>query len=236
MGKEVDAVILAGGRGSRMGELTDSTQKCLLPFKDRPILLHILDTINGAFGSANVVIATGYRGEQIREIIGEKYGNISVNYVHSAESLETCRRLLLAKKLLRGPFLISPGDVICDPQLMRKLAESYEKNRSDTMIGSISISSLHEKAPTHALVSISDSQVIEITYPPTPNWALGQFREIGIAFYDHEFLNIAERVPSDLKFLSQVLVEALRQGKEFRAERYFSNWYHFATPEDLAKS
>ena len=97
MGKEVDAVILAGGRGSRMGELTDSTQKCLLPFKEKPILIHILDTIKNAFGSANVVIATGYNGDKIRELIGNGYGKIVVNYVHSSELLETRRRLLLAK-------------------------------------------------------------------------------------------------------------------------------------------
>lgn len=110
MGKEVDAVILAGGRGSRMNELTNSTQKCLLPFKGKPILLHILDTINDAFGSANVVIATGYKGEQIKELVGDRYGNTVVNYVHSSDLLETRRRLLLAKDMLNGSFLISPGD------------------------------------------------------------------------------------------------------------------------------
>ena len=236
MGKEVDAVILAGGRGSRMGELTDSTQKCLLPFKDKPVLLHILDTISDAFGSANVIIATGYHGEDVKKIVGDQYRNIQIEYTNSPEQLETRRRLLLAKNLLKGPFLLTAGDIIYNPELLTQLATSYEANKVESIIGAISVSSLHKVAPTHALIAVSGGYVTEITYPPTTTWQANQLREMGTAFYDHDLLRIAEQASASITQITELMIDALKNGGKFRAEQYFSQWYHFATPEDLVKS
>ena len=65
--REVSAVVLAGGRGARMGEATNEMQKCMLPVEGQPVLQHILDNVQLAFGSANIVIATGHQGASVRE-------------------------------------------------------------------------------------------------------------------------------------------------------------------------
>ena len=58
------AVILAAGRGSRMGELTRELPKPLIPLNGRPMLLHILDRMAAA-GIETVLLITGYLADQI---------------------------------------------------------------------------------------------------------------------------------------------------------------------------
>ncbi|CAN5291416.1 hypothetical protein BH10PAT2_BH10PAT2_2870 [soil metagenome] len=88
MNPEMNAVILAGGLGSRMGELTHENHKSLLEVDGKPILQWILDGLQSEFGSAKVVIATGYQGEKVKEAFGKSRGNLQIEYVHSPEHLE----------------------------------------------------------------------------------------------------------------------------------------------------
>jgi NDP-sugar pyrophosphorylase family protein len=65
------AVILAAGRGTRMGALTEHTPKPLLPLQGRPIIEHILIGLRAA-GIDEAIVVTGYRGAQIEAHLGER--------------------------------------------------------------------------------------------------------------------------------------------------------------------
>ena len=60
-------LIMAGGRGSRMGALTDAQHKCCLPVKGRPIVRHIIDRMHEA-GISDIRIACGYQAESVKAI------------------------------------------------------------------------------------------------------------------------------------------------------------------------
>jgi choline kinase len=66
-----EGLILAAGRGSRMGNLTDDIPKCLLEVDRKPILLHQLDMFE-KFGLNRIIIVTGYREDLIREAVGNR--------------------------------------------------------------------------------------------------------------------------------------------------------------------
>src|SRR6266545_3702515 len=69
------AVILAAGKGTRMGELTQELPKPMLKVRGKPILEHIILGLAGA-GIRNVFIVTGYRAETIESYFedGRKLG------------------------------------------------------------------------------------------------------------------------------------------------------------------
>ena len=62
------AMIMAAGFGTRMGALTESTPKPMLPLRGRPMIEHTLDHVRGA-GIATAVINLHYRGDRIREYL-----------------------------------------------------------------------------------------------------------------------------------------------------------------------
>ena len=66
------AIVLAAGRGTRMGRLTAATPKPLLRLGGRPIIEHILTGLRGA-GIDTGIVVTGYCGEQIEAYLGSEH-------------------------------------------------------------------------------------------------------------------------------------------------------------------
>src|ERR1700751_47874 len=64
------AVLLAAGRGTRMRELTTELPKPMIKVSGKPILLHILEGLQGA-GIKKFLIVVGYQGETVREYFGD---------------------------------------------------------------------------------------------------------------------------------------------------------------------
>lgn len=108
-------MLLAAGRGERMGELTEHTPKPLLPVAGKPLLWHHLTRLEQA-GFRDVVINTSYLGEQIRQYVGDGSDwGLSVQCTHEPERLETAGGILNALPLLgEDPFLVVNGDIWSD--------------------------------------------------------------------------------------------------------------------------
>ncbi|MCM2274793.1 MAG: nucleotidyltransferase family protein [Candidatus Didemnitutus sp.] len=77
------AIVLTGGRGTRLGAATERVPKPLLPVAGRPFLFHVLDHLV-AQGVRRVVFATGYLSEQFPPLFGTQYRGMAI--VHSPET------------------------------------------------------------------------------------------------------------------------------------------------------
>lgn len=121
-----NAVVMAGGLGSRLRPLTENMPKPLLPVAGRPILDHILDGLR-AGGFRDVVISINYLGERIAEHIGNgaRHG-VNVNYVTEKERLGTAGALSLLDPRPTRPFLVMNGDLLTDINFRRLLEFSHE--------------------------------------------------------------------------------------------------------------
>lgn len=115
------AMILAAGRGERMGELTANCPKVLLPLYGEPLLGHHLKAFAKA-GIENVVINLAHLGNQIREFAGDgsKYG-LQVRYSQEdGIGLETGGGVQQALSLLGdAPFIVINGDIWTDYPLQQ---------------------------------------------------------------------------------------------------------------------
>lgn len=232
--KEIEAAIVAGGQGKRMGTLTTETPKALLEFGGKPILMNVLDNIIDAFGSARVVIAVGYQADKIKEMFGSKYKTIDITYVHDPRPLEIRRRLLSVKDEISSSFLFLATDVICDAQELLKIAELQEKESKD-LFGTVSGATDHRPALTHALIKTEGNKIVDLEFPPPEKWHPTDLRDIHVAYYRPDFIGLLDTVPESQTSISQVIAKAVKEGRDFQASEYCKNWYHFATPEDLKK-
>lgn len=109
------AMILAAGRGARMGAITDLTPKPLLPVNGEPLIAHQLKALN-KIGIYDVVINVSYLAEQIQAAIGDgkKYG-VTIQYSYEPAPLETGGGIYQALPLLgKNPFLVISGDIWTD--------------------------------------------------------------------------------------------------------------------------
>ena len=80
------AFLLAAGLGTRMGEITRRTPKCLLPVAGRPLLGHWLDRLAEA-GVSAVLVNTHYLADQVQGFLAEASRPLEVEVFHEAELL-----------------------------------------------------------------------------------------------------------------------------------------------------
>lgn len=121
------AMILAAGRGERMGELTASRPKPLLEVAGIPLIEHHLRHLHAA-GFRDIVINTAYLGDQIRTALGNgsRWG-LTIQFTIEPERLDSGGGIHNALPLLgEQPFLLVNGDVWTDIPLQRlRLAENH---------------------------------------------------------------------------------------------------------------
>ncbi|HVT66827.1 MAG TPA: NDP-sugar synthase [Trebonia sp.] len=112
----LEAILLVGGKGTRLRPLTLSAPKPLLPTAGVPFLAHQLSRA-AECGITHVVLATSYRAEMFAEAFGtgEQFG-LSVDYVYESEPLGTGGGIRNAAARLRGgpddPVVVLNGDIL----------------------------------------------------------------------------------------------------------------------------
>ena len=109
-------VIMAGGRGRRLGDLTENTPKPLVQVGGRPILQRKLEQYTRQ-GFRKFVLCLGYRAEQIRESVLKFDLPADFEFSDAGESAGILRRLVEARPLFGSDLLMTYGDTYTDLDL-----------------------------------------------------------------------------------------------------------------------
>ena len=121
-------VILAGGLGTRMSEITKTIPKPMVKILDKPILIHIMEHYY-KFGFDEFYIALGYKGNIIRNYFKKNRFDWKVHLIETGKNSMTGGRLKRLKKYLNNEtFLMTYGDGISDVNI-RRLISFHKKNK-----------------------------------------------------------------------------------------------------------
>lgn len=129
----INAVVMAGGYGSRLGSLTDQIPKPMLPVGDRPLMERIIEQLRES-GIKQVNITTHYLAGKIKEHFedGRDFG-VEIKYVDEDRPLGTAGALSLMDAPDK-PLLVVNGDIVSriDFQSMFKF---HQKHKADLTVG-----------------------------------------------------------------------------------------------------
>ncbi|MCI8477017.1 MAG: D-glycero-beta-D-manno-heptose 1,7-bisphosphate 7-phosphatase [Oscillospiraceae bacterium] len=127
--KVSQAVILAGGYGTRLKPFTDSNPKPMYPFEGKPFLEYLIEQVY-SFGIRDIVLLLGYLPEKITDYFGDgsKWG-VHITYSTTPVEYETGLRLKTATPLIADEFLLLYCDNYC-PIDFRQLMSRYEENNA----------------------------------------------------------------------------------------------------------
>jgi MurNAc alpha-1-phosphate uridylyltransferase len=209
-------MILAAGRGERMGALTAETPKPLLRVAGRYLIEYpILALAN--IGIKEIVINVSYRGAQIIDTIGggARYG-VTIHYSEEVEALETGGGIFQALPLLgRDPFVVLSSDIITDYPLQH-LPKNPEKLAHIVLVDN---PIYHQKGD----FGISDNL---ISMHAKPSFTFGN-----IGVYRPELF--ANCKPGHFR-LGDLLKKSIAEG-QISGEHYQGIWHNLGTPEELEK-
>lgn len=124
----MQAVVLAGGKGTRLRPLTDDLPKPMVPVRGKPFLHYQLKML-ARNGFCDILILAGYKGERIVEYFRDGGDlNVRLHYSFEKELLGTGGALKYAEHLLRETFVLLNGDTFL-PIDYGKLIHSFESSK-----------------------------------------------------------------------------------------------------------
>lgn len=152
------AVVLAAGRGTRMGPLTQNRPKVMLPIANKPVLSHVILSARDA-GIKEFVLVVGYRGEIIEQYFGDgsEFG-VSIEYAFQERQSGTADAVSKAEKFVDDRFLVLNGDVIVSPQHIKKLV----RQSGEAVLTAIQV----ENPSDFGVLEVSDGRVLRIIEKP----------------------------------------------------------------------
>src|ERR671935_1588594 len=119
----MQALILAGGEGTRLRPLTSTVPKPVVPLVDRPFIVFMIDWLRG-HGVDDIVMSCGHLASGVRNVLGDGSAfGITLRFVEEPRPLGTGGALKYAASLLDGRFLMLNGDVLSDIDLSAQVAQ-----------------------------------------------------------------------------------------------------------------
>jgi len=209
------AIILAAGRGTRMGSLTDAVPKPLLKVGDKYLIEYSIYALK-KIGIEDIIINVSYLKDDIKTALGNgsAYG-VRFHYSEEEEALETGGGIVKALPMLgKSPFIALSSDVICDyplsklPRRLKGLAHLVLVNNP----------SFHPKGDFNLNKNLLQ------------NADQNDFTYANIGVYDPNLFT--EQKITKFK-LGTVLKTAVAESK-ITGEVYQGSWFNIGTPEDLA--
>ncbi len=113
------ALLLAAGTGSRLFPLTKSFPKCLTLVNEKSIIERLVTNLKKQ-GFTRLVIVTGYKKECIKDFLGSKSGNLTIEYINSPLYLTTNNiySLWIARNIINEPFVLFESDLVLNTSLL----------------------------------------------------------------------------------------------------------------------
>ena len=118
MHTQTQALILAAGRGSRLGEITRGGPKCMLDVGGRPLIEHQVEALRDA-GVSRICVVLGHGARHIVNALGDGCDYVYNERYADTNSLYSC---WLARTEIEGPFVLVNADVLAHPIIYHRLS------------------------------------------------------------------------------------------------------------------
>ena len=130
----MQALILAGGKGTRLRPLTVYTPKPIVPICNRPFLLYQIDTLRRA-GITDITLSLSYQPNKIEQLLGDGSDHgVKLKYTVEPQPMGTAGAYKFAEDLIREPTVVFNGDILTDLDLKAVIREHNEKKATATIV------------------------------------------------------------------------------------------------------
>ena len=156
-------VIMAGGLGSRLGELTKDIPKPMLNVGNKPMIQHLVEQFRDQ-GFRRFVFCLNYKKEAVIEYFGngDEFG-VKIDYLIEEQRMGTAGALSLMSKIPETPFFVINADVLTNVDFNALLTSHIKNNSMATMC----VRKFEQQVPYGVIITDDTSRITGITEKPS---------------------------------------------------------------------
>ena len=221
-----EAVVLAGGKGTRLEPFTHVLPKPLLPIEQRPILDVVLGCL-ARDGCSKVTLAVGHLGHLIELYCGSgRRWSLQIDYFREDVPMGTVGALAAIAPRPAASFVVMNGDVLCDISFERLLAAHGESGAE------LTIAAFCRKLRDELGILELDGDDRLVAYHEKPEHEY--IVSTGVYVFQPTVLDLIPRDrPMDFPDLVQALLASRRIVRSYHHEGY---WLDLGRPDDFARA
>lgn len=219
--KPLSAVVMAGGLGSRLRPLTQTTPKPLLPVGGKPILERIVEHLHGS-GVEQMVITTRYMAEQVEGYFqrGDAWG-VHIDYIREQERRGTAGALRELCGKVEHPFLVMNGDLLTDFSVQ----EMYSFHQEHQAVMTVGVRQYSFQVP-YGVAEVEGVRIRALSEKPTYDF----FVNAGIYILEPRLLDL---IPDRYFDITELIEELVERGEPVVSFPIHEQWMDIGRPEDL---
>jgi mannose-1-phosphate guanylyltransferase len=219
----MQALVLAGGEGTRLRPLTYTVPKPVLPLAGRPHVAYVIDWLE-RHGVDDVVVSCGFLAEGMRATLAELEPGVKIRYAEEPDARGTAGAIRFAEDMLGDRFLVLNGDVLCDLNLSALIAQ-HERAGAQATIALYPVSDPTGYGLVHHR---EDGEITEFLEKPEPERI--DTDEINAGAYLLE-RSVLDRIPPDRAVSIEREVFPRLIGEGLYGIRLEGYWIDIGTPD-----
>lgn len=222
----VDAILMAGGKGTRLRPLTEKTPKPLLKVGDKPIIEYNIDRLAGV-GIKNIYLSINYLGEQLEAYFGNgSKKDLNINYVREDKPLGTIGSVLLVDDFKNDDILVMNSDLLTNIDF----ADFYKSFKEDDADMAVAATPYNVDVPYAVMEVNGDNQVKSLKEKPRYTY----FSNAGIYLLKKDLLKM---IPQDTFFdITDLMDKILEMNLKLVTYPINGYWLDIGKPEDYKKA
>ncbi|MBI2641467.1 NTP transferase domain-containing protein [Candidatus Roizmanbacteria bacterium] len=224
------AVILAGGKGTKLRPYTYEMPKSLLPIKGYPLLEYLIRNLKKN-GISDIIISIGHLGKKIKEYFGagEKFA-VNIRYSEEDRPLQTGGALLKVKKMLdQEPFLVVYGDILSN----FNFSDLIEFHREQNAVASIALTTIDHPAEFGQL-TLHGRKLVHFYQKTNTSRVKSYLINCGIYLFEPQ---IFEYLPTGkTSFLLEDVIEKLIREKKVNGFVFEGQWFDVGDPKNYERA
>jgi mannose-1-phosphate guanylyltransferase len=219
----MQALILAGGEGTRLRPLTYTVAKPVLPLVGRPHIAYVIDWL-ARHGVGDVIVSCGHLAEGMRKILGAMELGVRIRFAEEPDARGTAGAIRFADEMLGDRFFVLNGDVLCDLDLTAQI-EQHERTGARATIALYPV----EDPTGYGLVHRhEDGEITEFLEKPEPDQV--DTDEINAGAYLLE-RSVLDEIPANKNVSIEREVFPKLIGNGLYGIRQEGYWIDIGTPE-----
>jgi len=221
------AILLAGGRGTRLRPLTIHTPKPIVPIFDRPFLQYQLDQLKQVPDVDEVILSLNYQPRRIEEMFGDGSDTgLAIRYVVEPQPLGTAGAVRYAGESLRESVIVFNGDVLTQVDLGAVVALHRSRKSKATIV----LTPVENPSAYGLVETDSESNITRFLEKPNPDEITCDTINAGIYILEPDTF---DRIPKDTPWSIErsFFPSLIERHETFVAYVHRGYWIDIGTPE-----